>query len=366
MAKLSSSVKYPKLSRLLHWVMAAAIIFMLAVGLYMTRQEYSPFIISLYGVHKSIGFLILVAAALRLSWRWKSALPPEAPAPKWQQRTARYTHYALYVLMFLMPLSGWAMSSALGFPVSVFGWFVLPDIAPAGKELGHLLEEIHEYSAYTLIALSSLHILAALYHHFVKKDDLLRRMWLFVFVLISQPAFAADWQLLEEQSYIKFTATMNGAPSRGSFESFKADFDFDDRALLENPQTAQPDISLTVDLTATDTVYPAVANELQKETWFHTQKHPEGVYKVTAVRPADTTPDVDFILEGNLTLKGKTLAIPAPVRVKNEEGRIILSGSTTVNRLDFGIGSGSWAGTGTVKDAVEVSYSFVLNKAVSN
>ena len=353
--------KYPLLSRVLHWLMAAAIIFMLGAGLYMTRQTYSPFIISLYGVHKSVGFLILVALALRLSWRWKSALPPEAPAPKWQQKAARCTHYALYALMFMMPLSGWAMSSALGFPVNVFGWFMLPDIAPANNALGHLLKEIHEYSAYALIALSALHVLAALYHQFKLKDGLLRRMWVWIlmFAISANPALAADWQLDRENSYIRFTATMNGASSRGSFEAFSADFSFDEKTLINTPEAAQPDITLTVDLTAIDTTYPAVASELQKEAWFHTEKYSEGVYKVTAIKNAENT---DFILQGELTLKGKTVEVPAPVNASQEQGRVILTGETIVSRLAFGIGSGPWAGTGTIEDDIEVNYRFALSK----
>lgn len=356
-------MKYPLVSRIFHWVMAAAILFMVAAGLYMTRQEYSPFVISLYGWHKSVGFLILVAVALRLSWRLAFVRLPEAPGPKWQQRFARYTHYALYLLMFMIPLSGWAMSSAKGFPVSVFGWFVLPDIAPVDKSIGHFFYEVHEYTAYTLIALSSLHILAALYHQFKLKDGLMRRMWAWVavFGLVTLSTQAADqptsWQLVKDQSYIKFTATMNGAPSKGEFAGFDAVFTFDESQLISAPLKASPDITLTVDLTDIQTTYPAVANELQKDVWFDTANHPEGVYKVIGIKPSE---EADFTLEGDLTLKGKTISVPAPVYVEKEDGQVVFKGSTTVSRLAFNIGEGPWAGTGTIKDDIQVDYFFTL------
>lgn len=351
--------KYPLLSRVLHWGMAAVLLGMLAVGLYMTRQEYSPFVISLYGWHKSVGILVLVAVALRLSWRLAFVRLPEAPAPRWQQWAARLTHYALYGLMLAIPLSGWAMSSAKGFPVSVFGWFTLPDFVPVDKSLGRLFYEVHEYTAYALIGLSALHILAALYHHFKMKDGLIRRMWAlaFIFALTATPAQAADWHLIDDQSHIKFTATMNGAPSRGAFEVFEADFDFDEDTLMASPEKAQVDITLTVDLTRTSSAYPAVANELQKAAWFDTTSHPTATYRVTGIRQGR---EADFVLEGDLTMKGITRSVPAPVRVSRENGQVVLTGNTTVRRLAFNIGEGDWEDTGVLKDEIKVEYLFKL------
>ena len=376
--------KYPFISRALHWLLAGAIFGMFALGLYMTsRTNYTPFVISLYGWHKSVGFMVLVAVALRLSWRLAFVRLPEAPAPKWQQRAARLTHYALYVLMLAVPLFGWAMSSAKGLPVSVFGWFMLPDIAPASKQLGHFLHECHEYAAFTLIGVSAVHIGAALYHQFIVKDGLLRRMWLVVMGLLVAgssplftPAFAQnprdsqlDWQLDKANSHINFTATMNNAPSRGSFEAFASDFAFDAQALRQNPTDTPFHIRLTVDLTKLSTAYDAVAPALQKATWFDTQNHPQGIFEATNVRAANKNHKKiehksaeNFVLEGRLTLKGKTKEIAVPVQVTKTNQKLVITGNTTLQRLDFNIGDGPWSDAKTIQNPIKVDYKFTLIK----
>jgi cytochrome b561 len=97
--------------------------------------------------------------------------------PAWQHRAAHATHFVLYALFFLVPLAGWAYSSASGFPVVVFGVIPLPDFAPVDKELAALLKSRHQMLAYALAIVVLLHIAAALKHHFLDRDGLLQRMW---------------------------------------------------------------------------------------------------------------------------------------------------------------------------------------------
>lgn len=159
-----------------HWVMALLIIAMLALGLYMTGLPIGLSKLKYYGWHKALGVLILGLVALRLLWRAINITPSLASLPPWEKVAARGTHAAFYVLMVLLPLTGWMMSSAAGLPVSFFGWFVLPDLVSPNDDLFKLLRESHGWLAYAMIALICLHVAASLKHHFIDKDDILRRM----------------------------------------------------------------------------------------------------------------------------------------------------------------------------------------------
>ncbi len=172
-----SSTSYNWLSKTFHWVMAVGIVGMLAVGIYMVDMDVSPDKFRLYGIHKSVGAVLLLLAAMRVIWNARSpSVPLPGNTPRWQRYAARSSHIALYALMLCMPLSGWAMSSAYGFPVSVFGWFTLPDIAAANKELAAILKRCHEAGMIAFLVLLPVHAGAVLLHHFYYKDAVLKRM----------------------------------------------------------------------------------------------------------------------------------------------------------------------------------------------
>lgn len=168
---------YGSVAKFLHWLIALLIIALLCVGLYMTDMENTPDKFKVYGLHKSIGITVLALATLRLLWKTRN-IAPLLPASMRaiEKFLAHAGHLALYVFMLLMPLSGWMMSSAAGFPVSVFGLFTLPDLVPPDNAMKNVYRAIHEYSAYALMALIALHVLAALTHHFYYKDNVLTRM----------------------------------------------------------------------------------------------------------------------------------------------------------------------------------------------
>jgi len=127
--------------------------------------------------HKAFGMTILGLAILRLVWRWLSPPPPWPPAmPQWQVYLARGVHYAVYLLIFLMPISGWLVSSTGNRPVSYFGLFTFPDLVGPDKALHGQLEEVHEIAFNVLVALVIVHVVAALKHQFVDKDGVLGRM----------------------------------------------------------------------------------------------------------------------------------------------------------------------------------------------
>ena len=173
-----SPTSYTLTARTLHWVMAVLMILMLAAGLVMSDIEDPALKGTVYGLHKATGILVLLLAGFRVLWRLSHAVPAISTAlPVWQRRAARLAHGGLYGVMFLLPLSGWSMSSAAGYPVSFYGLFTIPDMVAKNPELAGILEDIHEVSANAFIALLVAHLGAALYHHFVLRDDTLRRMW---------------------------------------------------------------------------------------------------------------------------------------------------------------------------------------------
>jgi cytochrome b561 len=176
----NTNATYGSVARFLHWCIFVLITSMLTAGFIMINMENSPGKFQLYALHKSFGILILFLAAVRLWWKFHN-LSPELPDSLdiWQKRAAKANHIILYILMFAMPLSGWAMSSAAGFPVSVFGWFILPSLIPANKELLEFFREAHLIIAYLIIIMVLFHATAAFLHHFYYKDNVLKRMLFF-------------------------------------------------------------------------------------------------------------------------------------------------------------------------------------------
>lgn len=163
-------------SIILHWLMAILIVCMIAVGLYMTDLPKSPEKFQFYGWHKEFGILILMLAIVRLTWRLRNITPTLEASPRWEMITARTVHWAFYFFMFANPLTGWMMSSSAGVSVSFFGLFTLPNLVSPSKTGQALFATIHQYLAFTLIAILCLHTAAALKHHFINKDSILRRM----------------------------------------------------------------------------------------------------------------------------------------------------------------------------------------------
>ena len=165
-----------RVSIALHWLTAALILGLAAVGLLMTELPTSPLKMQIYGLHKSFGLTVLALTLLRLAWRLLAGSPEALPGNKLQLLASRAVHAMLYALLFAIPLSGWLYNSASGFPLR---WFGMPmpklftGFNPALKQLAHAL---HENLFYLLAVLLVLHAGAALFHHYVRKDDTLKRM----------------------------------------------------------------------------------------------------------------------------------------------------------------------------------------------
>ncbi|PLX77319.1 MAG: cytochrome b [Azoarcus sp.] len=168
---------YTRTAVSLHWLMALGLIGAFSLGVYIHELPLSPFKLKLYSWHKWAGVSLFMLVLVRLAWRLRHPAPPLPESmPKALRMIAHGTHVALYLLMLAIPLSGWLMSSAKGFQTVWFGIVPLPDLLSKNAELGDLLQSVHEALNLCLAALVIAHIGAALKHHFIDRDDILRRM----------------------------------------------------------------------------------------------------------------------------------------------------------------------------------------------
>lgn len=172
----ASNTHFSPLARLLHWSMALMIIAMLFIGAGMVasvsqRHEW------LLNLHKPLGIAILVLVVLRIIVRMSSRTPGlPADLPQWQVLAAKLSHYMLYALMLAMPLIGWAMISAAGDPVMLSSSLRLPSIVAADAGVFALLRQAHTWLAYLLFLTVLMHIAAALFHAWVRRDEVLASM----------------------------------------------------------------------------------------------------------------------------------------------------------------------------------------------
>lgn len=172
---MSHTRRFNRPARLLHWTMAALILAMLFIGVAMVTSlaHYH----TLAALHRPLGIGILVLAVVRLLNRWRHP-PPELPSdlPGWQRRAAHVSHVLLYGLMLALPLVGWAMLSAAGYPIGLAGSLVLPPILPRDPSLYAWLRPLHTILAYTLFCLILAHLGAALMHGLIRRDGVFSSM----------------------------------------------------------------------------------------------------------------------------------------------------------------------------------------------
>ncbi|MBS7544439.1 cytochrome b [Ancylobacter oerskovii] len=172
----SDSAHFTVLQRTLHWLMAVGILAMLFIGVGMV-STVAPKYLPLVETHKTLGIAILALALIRLAVRFvygAPALPASMPAP--MKLAAHLSHYGLYALMIGMPLIGWAMLSAGAYPIVLYGGLRLPAILPQNDQLHALLWQAHVYLAFAFFALILMHLAAALFHAFIRRDGVFESM----------------------------------------------------------------------------------------------------------------------------------------------------------------------------------------------
>ncbi|MHA2936786.1 cytochrome b [Vibrio sp. RC27] len=174
MAKTAYS--YNRTAKALHWLSALCVISLFILGWWMVDLTYYS---QWYQVaplwHKSIGFFLCIATVFRFIWKMTTT-SPEPEGKRWEVTLAKLVHGCLYLLLFALFISGYLISTADGRPIEIFNWFAIPGLGSFIENQEVIAGDIHYYLAYSLISLALLHALAALKHHFINKDNTLKKM----------------------------------------------------------------------------------------------------------------------------------------------------------------------------------------------
>jgi len=173
----ATSAGYGQVARGLHWLVVGLLVLQYAIAWTMPHIGRATRPVGLIDLHLSFGLLIMIVVAARLIWRWRFPVPLVTEGvPACQTLVARATHALLYAVLLVLPLMGWTNASARGWRVNLFGVVALPQIVPTDSTLGRAMGDIHTATAWVLLAVAGLHVTAALYHHFLLRDGVLRRM----------------------------------------------------------------------------------------------------------------------------------------------------------------------------------------------
>jgi len=172
----NTTTQYGLVSRANHWMSALLFIGLIALGIYMHELPKSPEKFELYDLHKSLGIGLFMLMMLRLVWLKISPNPAQLSKNKFEHILGHAVKGILYLAMIIMPLSGWIMSTTAGHDVSFFNLFTLPVLIGENETIHEIAEGIHGLVGPLMILVILLHIAGAMKHHFVYKDDTLKRM----------------------------------------------------------------------------------------------------------------------------------------------------------------------------------------------
>lgn len=174
----NSQTRYGLVAIVIHWTVALSVIGLAILGLWMVDLSYySPYYRTGPFWHKSIGILLFALLVFRLLWRWFNPRPAHLPNHKrWELSLASLVHGLLYVLLFVIVISGYLISTATGQGISVFGWFEVPALISGLPQQADRAGAVHYWAAMGVLGLAAMHALGALKHHFFDRDDTLRRM----------------------------------------------------------------------------------------------------------------------------------------------------------------------------------------------
>lgn len=345
---------YGLAARAFHWSVALLVFILLPLGWYMhdlplglARYRYVEW-------HKSLGLLLLILMLGRSLWRAFNP-PPQLPdtLPRWELLAAKLTHWALYGALFLQVSAGMALVWAANSPLLFFGWFAVPSPIDADKPLRHLMEEAHELLAFVIVLLLLMHIGAALRHHFILKNDILRRM-LGMFLIVGgaigvRPAEAAMWNV-QKSSQLLFHFTQSSLPYTGKFERFEARIEFDP----DRPEEGR--INVMIDMTSLDTQNAERDTILRSAEMFDAEKFPQAQFvadKIRAIAPGK------YEAVGVLTIRDISQALILPFDLKIEKDaangdHASAAGSIAISRRDFGLARGQWEAADIVADEVKI------------
>lgn len=345
---MTNETRYGAVAMSLHWVTALLILSLLALGWTMTGlPPGSPQQFKLFQLHKSLGVTVFVLTAVRLAWRLHHGVPAlPASMPDWERKAALLGHLGLYALAFGLPLTGWAVvsSSPFNIPTYLFGVVPLPHIwflaeAQDKKTLSHFLGEVHELAAFGLVGLLAVHVGAALRHHFVLKDDILRRMLpgalgLALALLAAAPVQAAQWKIDPAKSRLGFTGSQSGMAFGGVFKSWGGTIDFDPA----HPQTGHARI--VIDMASAATGDAQKDSAMPTSDWFDAKAFPQAVFEAASFASKGGNA---YEAKGTLTIRGhaKDVVLPFTLDVAGKDAHA--KGKLEILRTDWGVGQGEYA-----------------------
>ncbi|MFT4634442.1 MAG: cytochrome b561/polyisoprenoid-binding protein YceI [Arenicella sp.] len=380
---------YSMVAKVLHWSVAGLIVGQYVLAKLAENAKHEDKILeqlALLANHKSIGITILVLAVIRLLYRLRMPAPslPSSMA-KWQVTASKLSHVLLYGFLFALPISGWLMSSAKAYSVSWFNLIALPDFVMPSKPLAEFLHVTHHYLAEALFVIALLHILAALKHHFIDKDDVLNRIsskfsWLlFVLVILlviglfgrlfnvktlnsHQPqaeqaqlvdeltnsvATASElplWEIDYQQSFIKFKGDQAGAVFEGQWQRWSAEVQFDAKQLdkARFNVVIDTDSGFSNDQERDDTI--------RSVDFFDIASFPQANYRADKF----TATGSDYQSIGKLSMKAISADTILKFSVVDDGKFKILTGRAVLDRLTWDIGVGDWADTTWVGQRVTV------------
>ncbi len=382
---------YHPVAKILHWWIAGMIVlqFILAKLAERADDAGAPLKqLALLANHKSVGITILLLAVIRIIWRRLHPPPAPLPMPRWQTLASRLSHWTLYTLLFLMPVSGWLMSSASAYSVSWFNLVQLPDLVGANPELKELFESVHETLAKVLFVVAAVHIAAGLKHAFVNRDGALRRIsspisigifavviaggyWTLSNVGVS-PARAAAidvtagavdasaqtvtatadrsgdialWDIDYPNSYIRFTGDQAGATFSGEWQQWTAELRFDP----DRPAAGSFDV--TVEVRSVASGDKDRDDTITDMDWFDASNFPQAFYRATSF---STDSAGRFVAHGSIVIKNAAYPAELQFSVSDNDGRYVLDGNARLDRTALNLGLGEWADTDWVGQFVDV------------
>jgi len=381
---------YTHVAVFIHWVTALLIIGLLAIGKFMTGlDEADTLRFTLTQWHKTFGILVLLLSCLRILWRLTHRAPAHpVHAPVWEKFCASISHFAFYVLILFLPLSGWAMASVSTLDIDtllfnrilwphlpLIEWLSLNDTA--ARELWeHRFHHAHHVAGSVLIVLLLVHIAAALKHQFIDKDDVLRRMkprvlelgflglLAFVAIAIGAAYFALTQigaganagknAMVAGSSSVTLVADVTGSETLFEFSGSTVEANIN----LDNPSSSSLKVTvLTENVTGRN--YQAVGS-LPNPDWFDVANFPEATFQSTDFESGQN--QTTLRVTGDLNIKGTTQAVEFLLSVATDEntGESIAAVDLPIDRFDYSIGLKSQPNEDSVGAIVTIQVRFQL------
>lgn len=367
---MSGAVRYNAVAMIIHWLTALTVIGLLVVGNIMADlPRTDPMKLDLYNWHKSFGVTVLLLTLIRLAWRLTHkppALPEEMPG--WEKRVAHAAHWLFYLMLLGVPLLGWIMVSAAprSVPTFLFGLVEWPHLSfladmeiEQKKAFHEVFEDLHAAAAYTMAGLIVLHIGAALRHHFLLKDNVLRRMLpkiipaLLLAMVLALPAAATEWTADPATSDLGFLATQSGRQFEGRFKSWQAEIEFD-KADLSKARA-----KVLIDMASASTADRQRDSSLPGSDWFDAKKFPQATFEAANFTSKGGN---KYEAVGTLEIRGikKNVTLPFTVDITGDEAHAV--GKLDIVRSDYGVGQGEWVDGSIVGLSVSITFDLTAKK----